>query len=298
MIPDRIGLITGLAVGGFGAGSLATAPLSTSLIQRVGAYVGIGYLVITMAIGYFMQNSPDGCRPAGWIPGSIQKSQRAAMDYTLGGAVRTWQWWALWALLFLNISAGISIILQESPMFQEIAKVSAAAVAGMVGVASIENAVDRIFWAWIPDAITRRWTLVTMFLRQVGLFWILPSNSSAVVLAFTSFIVLMCYGGGFGTIPAFAADYFGSKNVGPIYRLMLTAWGSGSAFGPLPFAHMRQSSGSYTNGLQFIVSIMAAPVVRSILVSPLKSVAGAQTFRAGLTPHQSGHSSALPAGSK
>jgi OFA family oxalate/formate antiporter-like MFS transporter len=170
-------------------------------------------------------------------------------------------------LLFLNTSAGISIISQESPLFQEIAKVGAVVAAGMVGVASIGNAVGRIFWAWIPDSITRRWTFVTMFLLQVGLFWILPGTSSVAILTVLSFIVLMCYGGGFGTMPAFTADYFGSKNVGPIYGLMLTAWGSASAFGPLLIAHMRQSSGSYTSGLHVIAGIMGVSMILPILVS-------------------------------
>ncbi|MGA9670348.1 MAG: OFA family MFS transporter, partial [Terracidiphilus sp.] len=174
--PDRRGLITGVAVGGFGAGALITAPVATRLIQAVGvlqtfAYLGVAYLVITMATGYFMQNPPDGWKPAGWVPSATQTKQRAGKDYSLGGALKTWQWWALWSLLFLNTSAGISVISQESPMFQEIAKASAIVAAGMVGIASIGNAVGRIFWAWTSDAITRRWTFVVMFLVQVGLFW-------------------------------------------------------------------------------------------------------------------------------
>jgi MFS transporter, OFA family, oxalate/formate antiporter len=275
--PDRRGLITGIAVGGFGAGALVTAPVATRLIQSVGvlqtfAYLGIAYLVITMTTGYFMQNPPDGWMPAGWVPSTIQTKQRAALDYTLGGALKTWQWWALWALLFLNTSAGISIISQESPMFQEIGKASAVVAAGMVGVASIGNAVGRIFWAWISDAITRRWTFVTMFLLQVGLFWILPVTSSAAILTILSFIVLMCYGGGFGTMPAFTADYFGSKNVGPIYGLMLTAWGCASAFGPLLIAQLRQTSGSYLSGLHVIACVMAISTFLPILVSsPIRS---------------------------
>jgi len=276
--PDRRGLITGVAVGGFGAGALITAPAATYLIQRVGvlqtfAWLGVAYLVVTMATGYFMQNPPDGWKPTGWAPSATQAAQRAGKDYTLSGALQTWQWWALWVLLFLNTSAGISLISQESPMFQEIAKVSVITAAGMVGLASIGNAVGRIFWAWTSDAITRRWTFVAMFLLQVGLFWMLPTLSSASVLTVVSFIILMCYGGGFGTMPAFAADYFGSRNVGPIYGLMLTAWGSASAFGPLLIAHLRQGSGSYVSGLHIIAGIMAVSVLLPALVSPPKSQA-------------------------
>jgi len=271
--PDKRGLITGIAVGGFGAGALVTAPVATRLIQSVGvlqtfAYLGIAYLVVTMATGSLMKNPPDGWKPAGWSPSAIQSKQRAAKDYSLGGALKTWQWWALWLLLFLNTSAGISLISQESPMFQEIAKVSAIVAAGMVGIVSIGNAVGRIFWAWTSDAITRRWTFAVMFLVQVGLFWMLPSIGSVAILTTVSFIILMCYGGGFGTMPAFAADYFGSKNVGPIYGLMLTAWGSASAFGPLLIAHLRQGSGSYASGLHVIAGIMAVSVLLPILVSP------------------------------
>jgi OFA family oxalate/formate antiporter-like MFS transporter len=156
-------------------------------------------------------------------------------------------------------------------MFQEIGRASVIVAAGMVGIASIGNALGRIFWAWVSDAITRRWTFVAMFLLQVGLFWILPGFTSATILAVLSFIILMCYGGGFGTMPAFAADYFGAKNVGPIYGLMLTAWGSASAFGPLLIAQMRQSSGSYTSGLHVIAGIMAVSMLLPILVSPPKS---------------------------
>ncbi len=274
--PDRRGLITGVAVGGFGAGALVTAPAANALIQSVGvlptfAYLGVAYLVVTMATGYFMQNPPNGWKPAGWVVSATQKAQRATKDYTLGEALKTWQWWALWALLFLNTSAGISLISQESPLFQEIAKASVIVAAGMVGIVSIGNAVGRIFWAWISDVLTRRWTLAVMFLLQVGLFWILPGITSVLVLTAVSFIILLCYGGGFGTMPAFAADYFGSKNVGPIYGLMLTAWGSASAFGPLLIAHMRQASGSYASGLHVIAGIMAVSIVLPILVSPPKA---------------------------
>jgi OFA family oxalate/formate antiporter-like MFS transporter len=224
-----------------------------------------------MAAGFFMKNPPEGWRPEDWVPGPTQTAQRAAKDYTLGDALRTWQWWALWVLLFLNTSAGISLISQESPMFQEIAKVSAIVAASMVGIASIGNAVGRIFWAWTSDAITRRWTFTVMFLVQAGLFWMLPGIESVTVLTAVSFVILMCYGGGFGTMPAFTADYFGSKNVAPIYGLMMTAWGTASVLGTQLFAHMRESNGSYASGLDVIAGIMAISILLPILVSPPKA---------------------------
>ena len=176
--PDRRGLMTGVAVGGFGAGALVTAPVATRLIQTVGvlhtfAYLGIAYLIVTCAAGWFMTNTPAGWLPEGWKPGLIEKTQRASKDFTLGEALKTWQWWALWLLLFLNTSAGISIISQEAPMFQELAKVTAIVAAGMVGIVSIGNAVGRVFWAWASDWITRRATFLAMYLLQAGLFWFL-----------------------------------------------------------------------------------------------------------------------------
>jgi MFS transporter, OFA family, oxalate/formate antiporter len=271
--PDRRGLMTGIAVGGFGAGALVTAPVATRLIQSVGvlqtfAYLGIAFFVVSVAAGYFMQNPPDGWKPEGWTPKEKQLVQKAARDFTLGDALKTWQWWALWLLLFLNTSAGISIISQEAPMFQEFAKATAIVAAGMVGVVSIGNALGRVFWAWISDTIGRRPTFAVMFILQIALFWILPSLHSVAAVTVIGFIILMCYGGGFGTMPAFAADYFGSANVGSIYGLMLTAWGFASAFGPLLIAHMRQSNGTYSSGLHVIALVMALSVVLPLLVRP------------------------------
>src|SRR5262249_13859485 len=270
--PDRRGLITGIAVGGFGAGALITAPVATELIQSVGvlstfAYLGIAYLVVTVVAALFMQNPPEGWRPEGWTPTHSEVSQRAGRDYTLVEALKTWQWYALWLLLFLNTFAGISIISQEAPIFEELVGVSAVVAASMVGVASIGNAVGRVFWAWVSDLITRRATLFVMFVLQVLLFWFLPNVTMISLMTIVTFIVLMCYGGGFGTMPAFAADYFGSRNVGPIYGLMLTAWGTASAVGPLLIAYMRQTTGSYRGALHVIAGVMAVSAILPILVS-------------------------------
>jgi OFA family oxalate/formate antiporter-like MFS transporter len=273
--PDRRGLMTGIAVGGFGAGALITAPIATRLIQSVGvlqtfAYLGIAYAIAAVAAGYFMQNPPDGWLPDGWKPVQKQTVQKSGGDFTLGGALKTWQWWALWLLLFLNTSAGISIISQEAPMFQELAKISPLVAAGMVGIVSIGNALGRVFWAWISDLLGRRVTFAVMFVIQIGLFWALPHFHSVTAITLLVFFILMCYGGGFGTMPAFAADYFGPTNVGSIYGLILTAWGFASAFGPLLIANLRQSSGAYTSGLHVIAIIMAVSVILPLLVKPPK----------------------------
>jgi MFS transporter, OFA family, oxalate/formate antiporter len=270
--PDRRGLITGVAVGGFGAGALITAPVATRLIQSVGvlntfAYLGIVYLIVTVVASLFMRNPPEGWRPEGWTPTASQTSQRSRSDYTLGEALKTWQWYALWLLLFLNTFAGISIISQEAPIFQELVGVSAVVAASMVGIASIGNAFGRVFWAWVSDLISRRATFFVMFVIQVLLFWLLPSVTAVTLMTIVTFVVLMCYGGGFGTMPAFAADYFGSKNVGPIYGLMLTAWGCASAVGPLLIAYMRQTTGSYQGALHVIAAVMAISALVPILVS-------------------------------
>ena len=271
--PDRRGLITGIAVGGFGAGALITAPVATRLIQSVGvlstfAYLGIGYLIVTVIAGAFMQNPPDGWKPEGWSPTATETAQRAGHDFKLGEALRTWQWYALWLLLFLNTCAGISVISQEAPIFQELTRVTAVVAGGMVGVASLGNAVGRVFWAWVSDLITRRATFFVVFLLQVLLFWFLPNVASASLMTIVTFVVLMCYGGGFGTMPAFTADYFGPKNVGPIYGLMLTAWGFASAFGPLFIAHMRETTGSYSGALRVIAGVMAVSTLLPIVVRP------------------------------
>ena len=271
--PDRRGLITGIAVGGFGAGALITAPVASRLIQTVGvlptfAYLGIAYFIVTIIASLFMQNPPEGWQPAGWTPSAKQTAQRATRDYVLSEALKTWQWWALWLILLLNTSAGIAVISQEGPIFQELTKVSAVIAGGMVGIASLGNGVGRVFWAWLSDLITRRVTFAVMFILQVFLFWFLPSIALPALMTTVTFIILMCYGGGFGTMPAFTADYFGPKNVGPIYGLMLTAWSFASVFGPLYIARMRETAGNYAGALHVIAGVMLISILLPIVVRP------------------------------
>jgi OFA family oxalate/formate antiporter-like MFS transporter len=271
--PDRRGLITGIAVGGFGAGALITAPVATRLIQTVGvlptfAYLGVAYFIIAIIASLFMRNPPEGWQPEGWTPSEKQTAQRATHDFVLSEALKAWQWWALWLILFLNTSAGIAVISQEAPIFEELTKVTALVAGGMVGVASLGNGVGRVFWAWLSDLITRRGAFAVMFIVQVLLFWFLPTITVSSIMTTVTFVILMCYGGGFGTMPAFTADYFGPKNVGPIYGLMLTAWSFASVFGPLYIARMRETTGNYAGALHVIALVMLISVLLPIIVRP------------------------------
>ena len=270
--PDRRGFITGVAVAGFGCGALVTAPIATRLILSVGvlqtfAWLGAGALVLVMGSALLMREPPAGWRPAGWQPaaGSVAS---AAGNYTLRQAVSTWQWYALWAVLFLNVSAGISIISQASPMAQEITGVNAAVAATMVGIISIANGAGRFLWAWLSDAIGRRWVFLAMFVLQAGLFSLLPVVHSFGLFTALAVVVLLCYGGGFGTMPAFCADYFGPRDVGSIYGLMLTAWGFGSALGPILIAHVRDATGKYGQALFILAAIMVCAAVVPLILKP------------------------------
>jgi OFA family oxalate/formate antiporter-like MFS transporter len=269
--PDRRGFITGLAVAGFGGGALITAPAAQKLIDSFGplttlAILGACYLVMVVLGASIMRNPPEGWRPAGWEPSVKQQEQLAVREYTLKEALSTWQWYALWATLFLNVIAGISIISQASPMAQDISGVNAQIAAGMVGLISIANGIGRLAWAWLSDAIGRRNVFLIMFLLQAVLFFILPSQREFTALASICFVVISCYGGGFGTMPAFAADFFGTKWVGSIYGLMLTAWGFGGVFGPLLVANIRQATGKYDLALVIIAVIMLVSSVLPLVV--------------------------------
>ena len=272
--PDKRGFITGIAVAGFGGGAFVTAFVANALVSSTGVFgafaiLGVVYLIMVVGAALFMKNPPEGWKPEGWEPDTTERSDRSGVDYDLGGVLRTWQWYALWALLFLNVTAGISIITVASPMATELSGVSATVAAGLVSIISIGNALGRFFWAWLSDAIGRKWVFLVMFLLQAVLFALLPFVGTVyVVLAIISFIIISCYGGGFGTMPAFAADYFGPTNVGKIYGLMLTAWSFGGVLGPLLISYIIDSTGSYTLAFYIIAAIMAGSAAVAFIVRP------------------------------
>jgi OFA family oxalate/formate antiporter-like MFS transporter len=271
--PDRRGMITGIAVAGFGAGALVTAPIATRLIERIGlmqtfAVLGVIYLVAVVAAASRMQDPPPGYRPPGWAPSATAAAGRATRDFTLREALSCWQWYGLWILLFLNVTAGIAILSQAAPMAEEMTAVSASAAAGFVGIISIANGAGRFLWASLSDAIGRRAVFLAMFALQALLFASLPSIDNFTVFSVVACLILLCYGGGFGTMPAFTADYFGAQNVGSIYGLMLTAWSLAGVVGPTLIARLREANGRYDEALYAIAGIMLVSAVIPLMVRP------------------------------
>ena len=181
--PDRRGLITGIAVAGFGVGALFSAPAAQWLMQHVGlmptfAYLGAAYGIIAVSAGAFMKNPPEGWAPEGWTPSAKHISQRSDRDYTLGQALGTWQWWAISALMSINTMAGLSIVTQASPIFQEMGHATVKTAATLVGIIAIGNGAGRIFWSWVSDLTTRKMAFFTMYLVEVVLFWSLSTRFS------------------------------------------------------------------------------------------------------------------------
>ena len=274
--PDKRGLITGIAVGGFGFGAVITAPVAKSLLEgtadktSVFLPLGVAYLVAVLLGASFFRNPPAGYTVPGFTPAASGRAVAGTRDYTLSEALRTRQWYQLTAILALNVTAGIALISQASDAAQEVAGASAAAASVFVGVMGLFNGAGRIFWAALSDKVGR----MTAFLGMLGLqalaFLLLPHMTAFLVFAVLSALIYLCYGGGFGTMPATAADYFGTPNAGAIYGAMIVAWSIGGVAGPLLTALLYESSGGYT--LPFtVIGIMAGVALVLPLITRMPS---------------------------
>jgi OFA family oxalate/formate antiporter-like MFS transporter len=146
--------------------------------------------------------------------------------------------------------------------------VNAATAAGLVGLISIANGSGRFLWAWFSDAVGRRTVFLTMFLLQAVSFFLLSRAEHFGTLAVLAFLILLCYGGGFGTMPAFGADFFGAKDIGSIYGLMLTAWGAAALFGPTLIAQVREATGHYQGAMQIMAIVMLLSSVVPLFLRP------------------------------
>ena len=237
--PDKKGLITGLAVGGFGFGAVLTAPVAEWLIGREPSeptraflYLGVAYLVMALVGASFFKNPPEGYVVPGH-EGAAAGGQDQAKDYDQGEALRTPQWYLLTAILTLNVSAGIALIAVAKGSAEGIAGFSAAGAATVVGVLAIFNGGGRIVWAAASDYIGRMPAFAAMLGLQGVCLLILPHAGNAILWFVLAAVIYLCYGGGFGTMPATAGDFFGVKNAGAIYGLMLIGWSIGGVIGPI-----------------------------------------------------------------
>jgi OFA family oxalate/formate antiporter-like MFS transporter len=287
--PDKRGLVTGLAVMGFGAGAFFMGKIAPPMIasfQQVDPdgkliasgvsttfYIwGVIFLVLVTGAAQFFKNPPKGWLPAGFKPAASTVS--AAQSFQFGEAVKTPQWWMLWAMLFLNVSAGLGLISQHSPLAQDVYKKTfnllgtltpeqlilvAAAGGSVVAYAAIFNGLGRLFWAKISDNIGRRMVFIAMFSTQAIVYLLVAMGyiSNYYLFIVVSCYLLACYGGGFATMPAFAADSFGPGYIGKVYGFMLTAWSCAGIVGPFVFSSFKEQSLFIAAGLLLVGLLIA-----------------------------------------
>lgn len=254
--PDRPGMATGMAIMGFGGGALIAAPLSIMLMDhyKTAASNGVVETFVTMGVLYFMfmmigvysvrVPAPDW-RPAGWVEPEDVHHRLTHANVAVDAAWHTPQFWLLWGVLCMNVTAGIGVLGQASPMIQEIfsGRVTPAAAAGFVGLLSIFNMGGRFVWASVSDYIGRRNTYMVFFGLGILLYSAVPSlgHLGSVGLFVAAFaVILSMYGGGFATIPAYLRDMFGTLHVGAIHGRLLTAWSVAGVLGPMLVNYIRQ----------------------------------------------------------
>lgn len=255
--PDHRGLITGMSVMGFGLGAFFIGKIVPSLIVNVGVVnaffiLGVIYLVANVLAAMVLRNPPAGWLPDGFTPSA--KTVSAADSFSWEEAKKTPQWYMIWGMLFLNVSAGMGLLSKLSPMAQEVISAAkgitdpaelAVLGGGVLATASIFNGLGRLFWAAVSDKIGRKNVFLTMFATQAALYFYLPQVNSVLIFTVIACYLLACLGGGFAVMPAFAADSFGPTYIGKVYGFVLTAWGAAGVAGGLAFAKFDKQQSLY-----------------------------------------------------
>jgi OFA family oxalate/formate antiporter-like MFS transporter len=272
--PDKRGLITGIAVGGFGFGAVITSPVATAMLknttQKTSVFLplGIAYLVAGLIGASMFRNPPAGYTVPGYDPAAAgRRNVATTRAYTLREALRTPQWYLLTAILTLNTLCGIAFISQASDAAQNIGKVSVGTAGTFVGVMGLFNGAGRIGWAALSDRIGRMPAFLGMLALQGVCFLLLPHTAFAI-FAILSAGIYLAYGGGFGTMPATAADYYGTPNAGAIYGAMIIAWSIGGVVGPLVAARLFESSGGYTVPFTVLGIVALISTVLTFITKP------------------------------
>jgi MFS family permease len=304
-------MATGMAIMGFGGGAMIGSPLAAELMKRyatetsVGVWetfvtLGIIYFVFMMCGAFLYRVPPSGWKPAGWTPPAQTKTAMITTRHVhVNEAHKTPQFWLLWGVLCLNVSAGIGVIGMASPMLQEVfggkligvdgaladltkdqRNAVAAIGAGFAGLLSLFNIVGRIAWASFSDVIGRKLTYVVFFLLGFALYSLAPTAGGigSIALFVGIFcVILTMYGGGFATIPAYLADIFGTQHVGAIHGRLLTAWSTAGILGPVIVNYLREYqigqgvpvSQAYNVIMYILAALLVVGLICNLMVRPV-----------------------------
>lgn len=285
--PDRKGFITGMVVMGFGLGALimskAIAPLILMAVDRnlvtAFAYIGIVILIIGLPAALIMKNPPAGFAPAGFVPPVQSAASQASEDrMTAKEAILSGQFIAMWLVFFFNITAGIMFIGLQSPMLQDLIKLAdpamevaalAAAGATLIAVSSLFNGIGRFFWGGLSDRIGRIQAFRLILGTQILVFTLLVYTSTPWLFSILVCYVLLCYGGGFGTMPSFILDVFKARLMPVVYGSVLTAWSMGGIVGPQIAAYIKDTYPGSASTYTFIAgaAILAAGLLITFLLN-------------------------------
>lgn len=273
--PDKRGLITGVAVMGFGIGASIMTYFSPILIAAFGTsttlFIFSGIFLICLLWGGSMMVEP---------PLGASSTVKFSSGMTLGEAFSSKYFYLLWLMLFINIAAGIALISQASPMVQELLPASLAIeekakqAGAILGIFAISNGIGRLGWAAVSDKIGRRTVFFILIASQAVIFYCISVTKSLEVFIVACCLIYACYGGGFATMPAYAADLFGTKYVGRIYGWMLTAWSAAGVVGPLLFSSIRESSGNYYQAMYIASAVLLIAIILPLLAAPPKAGKG------------------------
>jgi MFS family permease len=254
--PDRPGMATGMAIMGFGGAAFIASPLSVWLMRQFSTptHVGVAETFIVLGVVYFcfmmvgaaiVRLPAPGWLPPGYVPPTQSKKMITTNHVFVYEALKTPQFWLIWWVLCLNVTAGIGVIGQASAMSQEMfpGRITTVAAAGFVGLMSLFNMGGRFFWASVSDYIGRKNTYFLFFALGFLLYATVPhagATGSIALFVLCFCIIISMYGGGFATVPAYLRDMFGTRYVGAIHGMLLTAWSAAGVFGPVLVNYIRQ----------------------------------------------------------
>jgi len=261
--PDKKGMITGLAVMGFGLGAALMGQVAPLLINAIGVpntfyCSGLFFLAIMLVAAQQLNNPPKDYLS---VQASGNNKTANEIHLTFAEAIKMPQFYILWLTLFINVTAGIALISNLSPLAQSQIGLTAIAAGTLVFVTSLFNGFGRLFWSTVSDKIGRKNAFLFIIASQIPLFFLLPATNNIWLFSLYCCWIMLCYGGGFGTMPSFAADTFGSKNIGGIYGPLLTAWGMAAVVGPMIMEHIKQTSNSFGPALILASGILVLGVV-------------------------------------